>query len=214
MEVSTQRQDRCVGAFGGHHHAHSSSSIVLVFSQDHERVPMLKWFISLLLIYSIVTISLHTPPVSKETWIISPDGRTASVTGRVRQPIWIKLNLIWWFLNDDESDPPDWQLPGKPFIIRQLSWYMRNPLHNLGEYVVGVADQNYAVVGTAPVYATIWSDVDPITRGWKISTIRIGGLRLPFVSYENDYLIWYAGWQWSGFFGFKFNIKKSLFEFW
>jgi hypothetical protein len=122
MEVSTQRQDRCVGAFGGHHHAHSSSSIVLVFSQDHERVPMLKWFISLLLIYSIVTISLHTPPVSKETWIISPDGRTASVTGRVRQPIWIKLNLIWWFLNDDESDPPDWQLPGKPFIIRQLSW--------------------------------------------------------------------------------------------
>ena len=24
------------------------------------------------------------------------------------------------------------------------------------------------------------------------------GLRLPFVSYENEYLIWYAGWQWSG----------------
>jgi hypothetical protein len=173
-----------------------------------------KWLMSLLLVYSIATISLHARLMATETWIISPDGRSAFVTGRVRQPIWIKLNPVWWFLNDDEPDPPDWQLPGKPFIFRQLSWYLRNPLHNLGNYVVGVADRNYTVVGTAPVYATIWSDVDPIKTGWKVSTIHIAGLRLPFVSYENEYLIWYAGWQWSGFFGFKFNLKKSSNEFW
>ena len=175
---------------------------------------MLKWFLSLLLFYSIVTISLPARPTPTETWIISPDGRTASVSGRVRQPIWIRLNPVWWFLNDDEPDPPDWQLPGKPFIIRQLSWYLRNPLHNLGKYVLGVTDRNYTVVGAAPVYATSWSDVDPIKTGWKISTIYIDGLRLPFVSYENDSVIWYAGWQWSGVFGFKFNLKKSSVQFW
>jgi hypothetical protein len=175
---------------------------------------MLKWFMPLLLFFSIVTISVPARPVSREAWIISPDGRTASVTGRVRQPIWKKLNPVWWFLNDDEPDPPDWQLPGKPYIIRQLSWYVRNPLQNFGKYVLGVGDRNYAVVGTKPVYATIWSDVDPVKTGWKVSTIRVDGLRLPFVSYENEYLIWYAGWQWSGFFGFKFNIKKSPTQFW
>jgi len=175
---------------------------------------VLKCFLSLLLFYSIVTISLPVRPTPTETWAISPDGRTASVTGRVRQPIWIKLNPVWWFLNDDEPDPPEWQLPGKPFVLRQLSWYLRNPLHNFGKYVLGVRDRNYTVVGAAPVYATIWSDVDPAKTGWRVSTIYLDGLRLPFVSYENDSVIWYAGWQWSGFFGFKFNIKKSILNFW
>jgi hypothetical protein len=96
------------------------------------------------------------------------------------------LNPVWWFLNDDEPDPPDWQLPGKPFVIRQLSWYLRNPLHNFGKYVLGVTDRNYTVVGAAPVYATTWSDVDPAKTGWKVSTIYIDELRHPFVSYEND----------------------------
>ncbi|MGB8611140.1 MAG: hypothetical protein WCD60_05770, partial [Pseudolabrys sp.] len=77
-----------------------------------------------------------------------------------------------------------------------------------------VTDRNYTVVGAAPVYVTSWSDVDPIKTGWKISTIYIDGLRLPFVSYENGFVIWYAGWQWSGFFGFKFNLKKSSVQFW
>ena len=175
---------------------------------------MLKWFMALLLFCSVVTISVPPRPVAGETWIISPDGRTASVTGRVPQPIWKKLNPVWWFLNDDEPDPPDWQLPGKPFIIRQFSWYLRNPLQNFGKYVLGVGDRNYTVVGTAPVYATFWSDIDPAKTGWKISTIRFDGLRLPFVSYEDEYLIWYAGWQWSGFFGFKFYIKNSPIQFW
>jgi hypothetical protein len=189
----------------------------LTFSKEHKTrigVPVLKCFLSLLLFYSIVTISLPVRPTPTETWVVSPDGQTASVTGRVRQPIWIKLNPVWWFLNDDEPDPPEWQLPGKPFVLRQLSWYLRNPLHNFGKYVLGVRDRNYTVVGAAPVYATIWSDVDPAKTGWKVSTIYLDGLRLPFVSYENDSVIWYAGWQWSGFFGFKLNIKKSILNFW
>jgi hypothetical protein len=153
-------------------------------------------------------------PVPLETWTISADGQTASVTGRLKQPIWKKFNPVWWLLNDEEPDPPDWQLPGKPYLIRQLSWYLRNPFQNFGKYVFGVCDRNYTVIGTAPVYATSWSEVDPSKTGWKVSTIRVGALRLPFVSYENEYVIWYAGWQWSGFFGFKLNIKNSPIQFW
>jgi hypothetical protein len=50
------------------------------------------------------------------------------------------LNLVWWSLNDDEPDPRDWQLSGKQFIVRQLSWYLRNPLQNFGKYVLWVGD--------------------------------------------------------------------------
>ena len=121
---------------------------------------------------------------------------------------------MWWFLNDDEPDPPDWQLPGKSYLIRQLSWYARNPLQNFGNYVLGVHDRNYTVVGTAPVYITNWSDVGLNQQGWKISSIHLGALRLPFVSYEGEYIRLYGGWQWSGFFGLKFNIKNSTIQIW
>jgi hypothetical protein len=77
-----------------------------------------------------------------------------------------------------------------------------------------VHDRNYTVVGVAPVYVTNWSDIDRDKTGWKSSTIHIEGLRLPFIAYENKYLLWYAGWQWSGFFGFKFNIKNSPIQIW
>jgi hypothetical protein len=176
---------------------------------------MLKRFILLLLLFfSIAAYVVPSQPVPRETWSISSDGQTASVTGRVKQPIWKKFNPVWWLLNDDEPDPPDWQLPGKPYVIRQLSWYARNPFQNFGKYVFGVCDRNFTVTGTAPVYATNWSEIDPSKTGWKVSTIQVGALRLPFASYENEYVIWYAGWQWSGFFGFKFNIKNSPIQFW
>jgi hypothetical protein len=177
---------------------------------------MSKWLIPLLFFFSVGASLGPARPLLPESWSISPDGRTASVTGRIQEPIWKKLNPVWWFLNDDEPDPPDWQLPGKPYLVRQLSWYARNPFPNFGKYVLGVYDRNYTVVGTAPVYATTWSDndIDPNKTGWKVSTIHVWGLRLPFVAYENEHVIWYAGWQWSGFFGFKFNIKNSQIQFW
>jgi hypothetical protein len=142
----------------------------------------------LLLFFSIAACVAPSHPVPIETWTISADGRTASVTGRVKQPIWKKLNPVWWLLNDDEPDPPDWQLPGKPYFIRQLSWYARNPFQNFGKYVFGVYDRNYSVTGTAPVYATNWSEIDPSKTGWKVATIRVGA--------------------------FKLNIKNSPIQFW
>jgi hypothetical protein len=53
-------------------------------SRDQVYTLMLKWFMPLLVVYSIVTISLHARQVSSETWIISNDGQAASVTGRSR----------------------------------------------------------------------------------------------------------------------------------
>jgi len=188
--------------------------LFLLSRTDDETSLMWKWFIALSLFFSILAICAPASSVSRETWIISSDGQTASVRGRVKQPLWKKLNPIWWLLNDEEPDPPDWQLPGKPFIVRQLSWYARNPFQNFGKYVLGVHDRNYTVVGVAPVYVTNWSDIDPEKTGWKFSTIHIARLRLPFIAYENRYLLWYAGWQWSGFFGFKFNIKNSPIQIW
>ncbi len=164
--------------------------------------------------WSVLTNLGPERPLSSESWVISSDGQTGSVTGRVQHSVWKKMSPLWWFLNDDEPDPPEWQLPGKPFLIRQLSWYARNPLQNFGKYVVGVHDRNYTVVGTAPVYATTWSDFDPSKTGWKFSTIHLGALRLPFIAFENEYVMWYAGWQWWGFFGFKFIFKNSPLQVW
>src|SRR4029450_2692463 len=146
---------------------------------------MAKWLLPLFL-FSIVAIFTPARPMPPETWAVSPDGSTASVTGRVTQPVWKKFNPVWWVFNDDEPDPPDWYLAEKPYFIRQLSWYARNPFQNFGKYVAGVCDRNYTVVGTAPVYVTNWSDISPEQKGWKVSKIQIEGLSLPFVAYENE----------------------------
>ena len=131
-------------------------------------------------------------------------------------PLAKKLNPIWWFLNDDEPVPPDWYLPGGKF--RMLRWYLRNPFQNCGKYVVGVEDRDHSAYGPAPLDVTTWWEVStraaraPVS-GWKWSIIKIGWLRLPFVSFENAWIIAYAGWQPYGFFGLKFNLK-TRFNLW
>jgi hypothetical protein len=65
-----------------------------------------KWMF-LLLLWCTVASYLAPERLSGETWVISADLQTASVSGRTEQPIWNKLNPMWWFLKDDEPDPPD-----------------------------------------------------------------------------------------------------------
>jgi hypothetical protein len=135
--------------------------------KPEERPPMSKWLLSLPVLCTIAIWLTPEQITPRGTWVASADAQTASVSGRVAQPTWKKLNPVWWFLNDDEPDPPDWQLPGKPYLIRQLSWYARNPLQNFGRYVVGVSDRNYTVVGAAPVMRPIgrtWSPAAPAGR--------------------------------------------------
>jgi hypothetical protein len=134
---------------------------------------------------------------------------TQSFVGRTLRPWWKKVNPLWWFANDDDPLPPDWELPGKPMWLRVIAWYIRNPLSNFADYVIGVCDRNYSVIGTAPLYATTWADVPESNRtGFKWSLIKTR-IPLPFVSYTGKRVLWYAGWQKSGNFKIKFNLVNS-----
>lgn len=144
-----------------------------------------------------------------EIWTQSADRRSAIVTGRERMPLYKKLNPLWWFGNTEEPRPPEGLYVGNPEWLRVLRWYLRNPFQNFGKYVLGVYDRNYTVTGTPPVLLTAWSDWPNGRTGFKFSVIGIGLLRLPFVSYTGKRVMWYAGWQWWGYFGFKFNLLHS-----
>jgi hypothetical protein len=86
-------------------------------------------------------------------------------------------------------------------------WEVRNPLQNFRAVVIGVGDQNYKVTGKAPVLAVQRDDLDPPETGWQWCVIRLGLLLLPFISYSGPRLVCYAGWQPSGFFGLKLNVR-------
>ncbi len=135
------------------------------------------------------------------------------ITGRTLKPAELKASVSWWFKNDDEqqlSEAP-WYRPEWPQARRELYWnYFRNPLQNFRAYVVGVSDRNYTVTGKAPVMTIQRDDLDPPETGWQWCIITLeNGTWLPFISYAGKRIVWYAGWQPNGFFGFKFNIKKG-----
>ena len=138
---------------------------------------------------------------------------TFAVTGRARQPLRKKLSPLWWLMNDQEPQPPPWYLPRRKAPWRAISWYLRNPLQNFGNYVLGVCDRNFTVHGTAPVMLVMWDDAVPPRTGWKWSVIRLRWLRLPFISYSGR-VLFYAGWQPNGFFGFNLNIKNNGVQLW
>ena len=135
---------------------------------------------------------------------------TQTVTGRTPVAWWKKINPIWWFLNNDEPLPKTGlasYYPGRPYWLAVISWYIRNPLVNFSDYVVGVCDRNYVIYGSAPVMTVILSDIGK--TGWHWSVIKLGILRLPFVSYAGKRIAFYAGWQPAGCLAFKFNILNS-----
>jgi hypothetical protein len=139
------------------------------------------------------------------------------VAGEPRKPLWKKLNPLWWFGNDHEPWPPDWYVEkhqvGRPYWWKVVMWYARNPLHNFGRYVLGLVDRDFAVEGEAPVMCTHYNE-HPSYAGreaeaprWKRHAIIAGRCRLPFVSYDSPSWRFYAGWQHTGFFGFKWYRK-------
>lgn len=138
-------------------------------------------------------------------WIQSEDGTSATVTGREKVPLSKKINPIWWFGNDAEQTlaGAPWYMPEEPEWLRALCWNFRNPLQNLRSFVLGVQDRNYTVTGKAPVLTVQRDDIGQL--GWQWCVIRLA-VPLPFVSYSGKSVTWYAGWQPTGFFGFKFNI--------
>ena len=137
------------------------------------------------------------------TYETTPNGTVVStVTGRGPRPIVKKLSPIWWVYNSDDPIPPSEYMPGKPDWLRAAMWYARNPLHNLAFYVIGVADQDYSM----------WTKF--ITKNVYVSAIDAGKVagvpvRLPFFSYQGQWITFHLGWQMHGDFTAKLNINKS-----
>lgn len=153
--------------------------------------------------------SFEAAPGKQVMWYVEDDQTSAYVINRVTYPLSKKLNPIWWVQNLAEPSPPDWYKPNQNQKWRYVSWYCRNPLQNMGRYVLGVCDRNYSIRGTSPVLATMFSDANINKTGWKWSIISLTWLRLPFICYESDQFTFYIGWQWWGFFGIKLVFNKT-----
>jgi hypothetical protein len=77
-------------------------------------------------------------------------------------------------------------------------------------FVGGVSDRNYMVYGRAPVMTVQRNDLVPPQHGFQWCVIALKcGLFLPFLSYSGKHVVWYWGWQPSGFFGVKFNLHSE-----
>jgi hypothetical protein len=109
------------------------------------------------------------------------------ITGRKPVSIWWKLNPIWWLGNTNEPWPPSWYLPQRPFWWRTLFWYCRNPIQNFLDFIVGVVDRNYEVVGPIPVTVTDWHDIGQ--KGWKWCLIKTR-IPLPYISYSGERVLY------------------------
>lgn len=155
------------------------------------------------------------PPYEmNECWYKDPHGKFWVVSGRTELPWSKKFNPVWWFGNDFEPTAPSWYLPHDR--NRLLKWYLRNPLQNAGNYVFGVKDLNYTVRWVrGPPAVTNYADLNRTGCIYTVLDNSHGGnLWFPrtYISCTDNYVTWYAGTQWTGFFGFKFNVLNAKFQ--
>ena len=76
-------------------------------------------------------------------------------------------------------------------------------------YVIGMQDRNYRVeVLRGHPDANIVQRDDVGEMGWQIAMLHLPSrVRLPWVSYSGKRVVFQAGWQPSGFFGFKLTVR-------
>lgn len=103
---------------------------------------------------------------------------TAVKTGAVPVPLIKKINPLWWLVGDNGWDVPDINngLPYLPTVkniyLRRFYWFIcRNPLMNFVGFVLGVEDNNYTIVGTAPAGANSGRDLTPPEEGWRFAIL-------------------------------------------
>ena len=139
---------------------------------------------------------------------------TVEFTGRTPKPLWKKINPIWWFGNEGEQtvDQAPWYKPNNHWIVRFLFWnFLRNPLMNFRNYVIGVGDRNYKVTGKVPAMTIQRDDLSPPELGWQWSVIHLRWLVLPFFSYCGKRLVVQFGWQPFGYAEIKINWRRVAF---
>lgn len=96
------------------------------------------------------------------------------------------------FGNDDDPKAPEWYQLEWPEWRRQFYWlFLRNPLHNLFSYTIGLGKRDYRAIGNYPkdVFAP---------KGWNRCLLWYKGIPFPFISYYNpDGFVkkFYIGWR-------------------
>jgi hypothetical protein len=132
----------------------------------------------------------------------SPRWHSIKVTPRAGLPkihFYNKLNPVWWVENSDEPVPPKWYKPDDR--RRVMKWHFRNPFHNFGNYVIGVADKEFVRSGKYP-------ERNSRPRGgWDFAVARRKLVLLPFISYQRGSFNFYFGWREHGNFGIKLNVS-------
>ncbi len=163
-----------------------------------------------------MTVSPWNKDEKWEYWTDDKGKRFAKVTGRVRVPESIKT-WAWMLRNDYEqqvSEAP-WYHPEWEQSKREFYWdYLRNPLQNARLYVWGVADRNYTVQvleGNPDPMVVQRNDVTGLDgkpeQGYQRARLMLDdGTYRDFVSYCSGRVVWYYGYQPSGFWGAKFNF--------
>lgn len=125
--------------------------------------------------------------------------------GQPRIAWWWKIQPWWWLGNQEGLDPN--YMPQWPLWQRRVFWFFRNFAYNFFRFVVGVEDRSFYVTGDAPVFTTFWYECAVPRFGYKHSSIDLDWIKLPFVSYSGNRVVWYAGWLPSGGrLGLKFNL--------
>ncbi len=112
-----------------------------------------------------------------------------------------KINPLWWFGNADEPRAPAWYRPGSSF--RNVAWYVRNPLANFSNYVIGIGDKASVRSGRYP------TKISNPNGGWNYAVSRRHILYLPLIDYKRGRFEFYFGWRERGNFGIKLNFRQA-----
>lgn len=140
-------------------------------------------------------------------------------------PAWYKteqpnLTTIKWYLRNPFQNAGRFGFGFTPLWIAALigivAWWWSLSYWWLAAALLfpgGVEHIRHSTIGVAPLQYTTLFEADH-TVGWKWHILFLHNWwPLPFVSYESTRIIFYAGWQADGFFGYKFNLKTG-FQLW
>ena len=114
---------------------------------------------------------------------------------------WYHLINPWWLLISNIDDgyyginEPKHNPEKKETLWLAITWWIRNPFHNLCWYVLGVAHKDRHIVGK---YA---DEMHNPNGGWLFHYVQPVGskLKLPYISYKGLFKV-YLGWRPSGAF--------------
>lgn len=124
-----------------------------------------------------------------------------------------KDHWYWWLMSGNSWTAPEIN-NGAPYLpsisnqlLRNVMWWLRNPVGNLFGAVLGVSYKDRWVTGPAPVKLVTWADAPYATNNkWKWAYTRLqksDRLGLPFISYYGI-CEFYLGWRpHDGALGFK-----------